>query len=487
MLDSLWNSPRAMLLILYGRRRVGKTRLLTHWLRRYPGQGLYWVAEPTSSLSQLRSFSQAIMAFMDPEADIPPEFTYASWELALRQLARHAQEKRVALFIDEVTYLIDVDPEFVGMLQKIWDHWLSDTNLMLVLSGSQMGIMRRHLLDYQAPLYGRATAQMQLQPLPYGATSEFFPDYDAADRVALYAMWGGVPAYWERLDADRSILENLRQIILPAHSWMVDESRILLSDFITDMHNYVGILRAIADGRQTMGDIAKRTGLASGKASFYLSVLRDTGFVTREVPVSHRHREDSRSGRYAVTDPYLRFFYRFISANQSRLALGQIQPLLDQIESDLPAFIRHNTWQELAREWLLLASAHGELPLPIDDAGSEWSAGQIIDVVGFSNSGDGLVIGDCFWSDTPVEPDAIEAMVRRSVPSHITPLEDSGDEAPPIYYIAFSKAPWSDEAQITAARLVEGSSGRSKKRRRVLGVRLLDLATVDRDLASWSV
>jgi len=323
VLDSLWNSPKAMLLILYGRRRVGKTRLLTHWLRRYPGQGLYWVAEPTSSLSQLRSFSQAIMSFMDPEADIPPEFTFSSWELALRQLARHAQEKRVALFIDEVTYLIDVDPEFVGMLQKIWDHWLSDTNLMLVLSGSQMGIMRRHLLDYQAPLYGRATAQMQLQPLPYGATAEFFPDYSAADRVALYAMWGGVPAYWERLDADLPIIENLRRIILPSHSWMVDEARILLSDFITDMHNYVGILRAIADGRQTMGEIAKRTGLASGKASFYLSVLRDTGFVTREVPVSHRNREDSRSGRYLVTDPYLRFFYRFISANQSRLIPGR--------------------------------------------------------------------------------------------------------------------------------------------------------------------
>ena len=185
VLDSLWQSPKAMLLILYGRRRVGKTRLLTHWLRRYPGQGLYWVAEPTSSLSQLRSFSQAIMSFMDPEADIPPEFTFSSWELALRQLARHAQGKRIALFIDEVTYLIDVDPEFVGMLQKIWDHWLSDANLMLVLSGSQMGIMRRHLLDYQAPLYGRATAQMQLQPLPFGATGDFFScllyTSDAAD------------------------------------------------------------------------------------------------------------------------------------------------------------------------------------------------------------------------------------------------------------------------------------------------------------------
>lgn len=489
VLDTLWNSPKAMLLILYGRRRVGKTRLLTHWLRRYPGQGLYWVAEPTSSLSQLRSFSQAIMAFMDPDADIPPEFTFSSWELALRQLARHAQDKRVALFIDEVTYLIDVDSEFVGMLQKIWDHWLSDANLMLVLSGSQMGIMRRHLLDYQAPLYGRATAQMQLLPLPYGATADFFPTYSAADRVALYAMWGGVPAYWERLDGNLSVLENLRQTILPAHSWMVDESRILLSDFITDMHNYVGILRAIADGRQTMGEISKRTGLASAKASFYLSVLRDTGFVTREVPVSHRDREDSRSGRYIVTDPYLRFFYRFVSANQSKLALGQLQPLLNQIEEDLPTFIEINTWQELAREWLLRAAANGALPVAVDDVGSEWGGGQEIAVVGYSAGSEALVMGDCVWGDAPAGPERVEALLRRA--AHAVPrtagggkAADEADDAPPVYFVVFSRAGWTAEAQAKAAQLAEG--GRGKRRWQPLGIRLLDLATVDRDLAAWA-
>ena len=482
MLDSLWASPKAMLLILYGRRRVGKTRLLTHWLRRYPGQGLYWVAEPTSSLSQLRSFSQAIMSFMDPGADIPPEFTYASWELALRQLARHAQEKRVALFIDEVTYLIDVDPEFVGMLQKIWDHWLSDTNLMLVLSGSQMGIMRRHLLDYQAPLYGRATAQMQLQPLPYGATADFFPDYSAADRVALYAMWGGVPAYWERLNAGLSVMENLRQIILPAHSWMVDEARILLSDFITDMHNYVGILRAIADGRQTMGEISKRTGLASGKASFYLSVLRDTGFVTREVPVSHRDREDSRSGRYVVIDPYLRFFYRFISAHQSKLALGQVGPVMQQIEESLPEFLERNTWLELCRTWTLLAGGHDALPLSVDEVGAEWAGNYMVDVVGINDAERSLVLGDCYWRDGPVGLEELDALIRKT--AQVVPK--SGDWR--VQYVLFSAAGWTNEARARADwSVATGATARGRQRWRPAGVRLVDLPTVDRDLTEWAV
>lgn len=482
VLDGLWQSPKAALLILYGRRRVGKTRLLTHWMRRFPGQGLYWVAEPTSTLTQLRSFSQAIMSFMDPEIDIPADFTFASWELALRQLARFAQDKRIALFIDEVTYLIDVDPDFVGNLQKIWDHWLSDANLMLALSGSQMGIMRRHLLDYDAPLYGRATGQMQLLPLPYGATSDFFPDYDAADRAAIYAMWGGVPAYWERLDIDDSVMDNLRQNILPAHSWMIDESRILLSDFITDMHNYVGILRAIADGQQTMGEISKRTGLSSGKASFYLSVLRDTGFVAREVPVSHRNREDSRSGRYVVTDPYLRFFYRFVSANQSKLALGQIQPLLDQLAPDMPGFLERNTWQELCREWLLRASAQGELPVPVEVVGAEWASSFEVAVVGTSDGQSTLVLGDCYWRDEPAGLAELDELIKKTNQA----LPKEGDEPWQIYFTAFSKAGWTDEAQAGAKKLAQ-RAGRGRKRWEPVGIRLLDLDTVDADLTRWSV
>ncbi len=479
VLNSLWESQKARLLILYGRRRVGKTRLLTHWLQQRERMGLYWVAEPASALTQLRSFSQALMSFIDPVADVPPDFTFSSWELAFRQLALSAQEKRVALFIDEVTYLIDVNPDFVGILQKTWDRWLSDSNLLLALAGSQMGLMRKHLLDYEAPLHGRATAQMQLPPLPYGTTKDYFPEYNANERLKLYAMWGGVPAYWERLDPDLPVLENLRLNILPAHAWMVDESRILLQDFITDLHNYVGIMRAIADGQQAISQISERTGLTSGKASFYLSVLRDTGFVVRQVPVS-QFGTDSRRGRYFVTDPYLRFFYRFMSASQSKLALGQTQPLLDQIEEDLPDFISHNTWQELCREWLLLASAQGEIPVMVEEVGSEWAKSYTIDVAGISEHGKNLVLGDCYWQEGPVGLEAIEEIIKKT--PNIVPKRKEGWS---VYYVLFSARGWTEEAKAKAAQLVDDVGWR--RRWRATGIRLLNLDIVDADLVRWSV
>lgn len=481
VMENLWQSERATLLILYGRRRVGKTRLLTHWLQQYPQKGLYWVAEPSSALSQLRSFSQALMSFMDPEAEIPPDFTFSTWELAFRQLSLYAQKNRVVVFIDEVTYVIDVDSEFVGVLQKVWDKWLSNSNLMLALAGSQMGLMRQHLLNYEAPLYGRATTQMKLPPLPYGSTKDYFPNYSAVERITLYAMWGGVPAYWERLDAKLSLLQNLRRNILPAHAWMIDESRILLQDFITDLHNYVGILRAIADGQQAMSDISARTGLNSSKASFYLSVLRDTGFVVREVPITQRGT-DSRRGRYYVTDPYLRFFYCFMSAQQSKLALGQMDDMLSLIEQELPAFIGNNTWQELCREWVLRASGQGELPIGIDDVGSEWAKNYMIDVVGISESKANIVLGDCYWQDAPVEATAVESILQKT--SSIIPKDN---QTWSVYYVLFSASGWTAAAEEAAATLLADGSNGKRKRWQPVGIRLLSMDELDADLIRWSV
>lgn len=481
LVDNIWESSKAALLILYGRRRVGKTRLLIHWLQQHNGQGLYWMAEPTSALDQLRSFSQALANFADPETEAPLDFTYANWEQALRQVSLLAREQRIAVFIDEVTYLMDVNPAIIGVLQKAWDHWLKNSNLVLALSGSQMGLMQKQLLSYQAPLYGRATAQVKLPPLPFGVTGQFFPGYSAADRVAIYAIWGGIPAYWERIDTSKSILENLSLQLQPSNAWMMDESRILLQDFINDPHNYVGIMRAIAHGEQTLSGIGRRTGLSGGHASKYLSILRDTGFVERRVPVTEFQAADSRRGRYFVTDPYLRFYYRFLAAYQSKLALGHQKQLLETIEQNLPEFIETNTWQELCREWLLLASAHDEVPVPVEHVGSEWKRSHAFDVVGISEDDHSLILGTCHWGDEPAGIEAIEELVRRT--SSIAPRGEEWQ----VYYIGFAAGGWTEEAQACAETVVtEGAGSRARRKWQAVGVRLIDLAELDSDLTRWS-
>lgn len=479
LFDRLWESQDAELIILYGRRRVGKTRLLTHWINHHQQRpGMYWMAEPTSAVDQLRSFSQALANYTDPDEPAPLNFTYANWEQAFRQVALLAKEQRMALFIDEITYLIDINPNIVGVLQKVWDHRLKESNLLLAFSGSQRGVMEKNLLDYHAPLYGRATSTLKLQRLPFGVTSRYFPDYTAEERVALYAIWGGIPAYWERIDPGKTVMENLQEQLLPSNAWMLDEPRLLLHDFLTDINNYVGIMRAMAYGAHTLKEIGERNGLSSTHMSSYLGILRETDFVSRLVPITQQNQK-SRLGRYVITDPYLRFYFRFLAAYQSKLAMGQQQAVLQSIEENLPAFIEVNTWRELCQEWLLRASDRAELPVSIVTVGAEWKRKFKIDIAGIDEENRCIVLGCTLWQKEMVGLEAIRELVQLT--KSILPR----NEAWRIYYLGFSAFGWPENAQAEAERIVRGDrAGRS--RWEVAGVRLLDLDTVDKDLTHWS-
>lgn len=254
-LRTFWEHEQADLLIVYGRRRVGKTRLLTHWLRQSQANGLYWVAQPTSASEQLRHFSQALYRFRNPDRPAPLTFTYASWEQALEQVGSICESGRFALIIDEFTYLLHNTPELTGIFQNFWDHHLKQHNLLLVLCGSHLGMMQRHILSYQAPLYGRASAQLHVRPLPFGVTTDYFRAYNSAERVALYAIFGGIPAYWERIDQTRTISDNIRQQLLTPNNLMQAEPRLLLQDFVRQPDNYIALFNAIANGYRTQKEM----------------------------------------------------------------------------------------------------------------------------------------------------------------------------------------------------------------------------------------
>lgn len=476
LLDQLWTRERATLLILYGRRRVGKTSLLTHWLQQRGQRALYWVAEPSSAFDQLRSFSQALYNFANPDAPAPDDFTYVSWQQAWQQVAALAQRERLALFVDEFTYLLEIDPSIAGQLQNLWDQTLSRANLFLVICGSHLGMMQRHALSYQAPLYGRATAQLRLQPLPFGVTKAYFPGYNADERVAIYALWGGIPAYWERLNPALTLSDNIRTELLTANNLMQAEPRLLLQDFLSDPHNYVGILRAIANNARTQKEIATFSGLAQSHISQYLSVLQNAGFVERRIPVTQGER--SRLGRYHIVDPYLRFYYRFLANRQAQLALGVQEQTLEEIKRHLRDFIGSHTWEELCREWLLRASANGTLPVLVDQVGSVWTRTAQVDVVGINSMEKVLVLGECKWGTQPIARNVLTDLLDKT--GEIVPAQGNWQ----VYYLGFARDGWTEQSlalaeEVTATK----ATGRNW---RVSGMKLLDLSQVDQDLNAWT-
>lgn len=462
ILDRMWRDPEARFLVLYGRRRIGKTRLLTHWLRSREPRSLYWVAKPAPGASLLRGFSQAVYGLAHPGATIDPEFTLPSWEMAWHEVALLSRADRLALVLDEFTYTLDATPDLAGTLQNAWDQELSRANLFLVLAGSHVGMMEREVLAYRAPLYGRASGRLLLQQMPFRALAQFFPDYDAAQRVAVYAVLGGVPAYLERFDPQRSVAHNIKTQILTPVNLFQDEPRLLLQEQLTEPRNYMAILEAIAAGHRTPQGMATFTGLASTHVGKYLSVLQELQLVRREVPVTVRHPERSRKSRYAVADPYLRFYFRFLARRQEDIAFGRIRYTWREIQRHMIDFIGTHTFEELCREWVADQGDRGRLPFIPERVGSFWSSQAQVDVVAINWMEKAILLGEAKWSKEAVGAEVVEALVAK------TPAVLPGGEWS-VHYALFARA---------------GFTAAARREARTQGALLVDLERLDRDLAA---
>jgi AAA+ ATPase superfamily predicted ATPase len=475
ILQQEWDTDEARMLILYGRRRVGKTRLVTHWIKSAAPRALYWVAEPTSSVDQLRSFSQALYGF-ENESTPPEDFSYASWKQAFEQVAHISKDSRFALILDEFTYLLSLEPGIAGILQNAWDHTLKQANVFLIISGSHIGMMERGVLSYQAPLYGRATSKMLLLPLAFKETQVFFPKYRPDERVVVYAMFGGIPAYWEQLDPSISLDRNIKEKVLGGSNLVQDEPRLLLQDFVSEIHNYAAILRAIARGSRTPGKIAAESGLNDRHISMYLSNLTDTGFVERRLPITDK--AVSRSGRHFITDPFLRFYFRFLSRRQAQIAMGVQDQALEEIKKHLVDFIGTHTWEELCREWLLRATGHHVLPIMPDQVGSIWNRDAQIDVAGINSMEKTLILGECKWDRHPIDLGVLMGLISKT--DKIVPKEGNWR----VYYLGFARCGWTQEARAFSESLpkakVKGQNWRA------VGMLLKDLEQIDSDLNEWT-
>lgn len=477
LLDELYASDKAEFLILYGRRRVGKTTLMREWLASRGISAVAFVATQDTKESHLRQFSQAVYARAFPGRPVSPSFTFADWDQAWDQLAALAQKERLVVFIDEFTYMMASDPSIASNLQRGWDAQLENANIFLCISGSHLGMMVKGVLSAQAPLFGRSTAKMQLQPLPFGVTSSYFPQYTAVDRVALYAVFGGVPHYWRMIDQRRSVSDNIKRLLLSQAAMLRDEPRLLLSDYISDTRNYVAILAAIAGGAHTPKEIEAISGIQNVHLSQYLANLSDTGFIRKDVPVTAA--PNARSGRHVITDPFIRFYYRFIHARQTQYEMGEADQALQELQRHMPDYIGAYTWEELCREWTLRAGSRGFLPLSPDYVGSDWGKAYQVDVVGINSMKKRLILGECKWLRERGKVEPLKLLVEQKAPK-VIPAAGQWQ----VYFVGFSREGWNEHA-VAYAQQIEANPPAGENWVST-GLRLIDLARVDADLQAWA-
>lgn len=446
LLDNLFQRPGAQLLILYGRRRIGKTRLITDWQQNVKSPTLYWMASQTSAANQLRHFSQALFQFLNPTASIEPTFSYTSWDAAFAEIARAAVNQRLVIILDEFTYVMQADSEVPSLLQRAWDHQLKSSNVFLVLMGSLAGIIQRAALDYQSPLYGRATGRLKLQPLSFGALAALLPRYTAEQRVAVYAITGGVPAYIEQFDDGLNIRQNLQERIITPTNVMLNDAVFLLREQLDEPRNYVAVLEAIAAGYHALTEIATMAGINRSNISKYLDVLQELGYVARDVPATVRRPEQNRQGRYVITDPYLRFYYRFLAPHRSAIEQGFVQQATSLLYDHLLDFIGTHTFEELCRDWVRVAAEMGRLPFLPERVGSHWSKQAQVDVLAINWRSKDILLGECKWGNQSVNHEVIETLVAKT--EKVVP----GDFAWRLHYACFARYGFTAKAQTVASK-----------------------------------
>ncbi|MDP3449837.1 MAG: ATP-binding protein, partial [Anaerolineaceae bacterium] len=327
-LSRLYNSDHAELYVLYGRRRVGKTEVLRAFCADKPH--IFFIATLSSDTEQLATISQQIYGFSHSE--VPAGFTFPSWEAAFQALADLSMQTRPIIILDEFTYLISGNKAIPSILQKVWDEKLKNTNLMLVLCGSYIGMMETEVLGYQAPLYGRRTASSLLRSLDLPSSSLFFPNYSSEEQFLAWAVLGGMPYYLRTFSDHQDIFTNIRQHILDAQTGaLFNEPRLLLMEELREPRNYFSILRAIAQGRTRLNEITLASGVSEvTSVARYLDILQQMHLITRRVPATESQPEKCKKGIYQIDDHFLRFWFRYVHPNQSGLDLGLADAILKQ-------------------------------------------------------------------------------------------------------------------------------------------------------------
>jgi uncharacterized protein len=429
-LQALYKKDAGQLAIIYGRRRLGKTRLLKEFCLSHPH--VYFMADRAGEQSLKKSL--AISMATSLSEPLLQSVEYPEWYDLFAAFDRiRPQDQKIVLIFDEYQYLCQVQPAFSTFIQKWWDeHWKNE-NILLILCGSVTSMMYRETMAQSAPLYGRATAQLLLAPLEYNYTQEFLPNYSEDELVQQYALSGGVPRYLELLQHYSSFSEALDALVLQTSGILYHEARYLLHEEIASPHICWSILQAMGSGSGRISEIAGKLQLPANQLTHYLSLLRDLFLIFREVPVLEKNPLKSKKGYYQVADPFLRLWFGSIFPYESFLEFGQIEMIRERLQPQIQAHIAY-CFEKICRNYVQQkADTYGCLKV-----GRQWSGSYEIDIASVDADYCLNLVGECKWSDKKIGMNIYNKL-------HATVKNNNLPVSPHCKYIFFSRSGFTEE------------------------------------------
>jgi AAA+ ATPase superfamily predicted ATPase len=392
-LAALWAKARPDLIFVVGRRRVGKSFMLSRFAREVGG--LYYQATRRTESEQLASLARIIGEhFSDPA--LQQGIAFPSWENLFRYLMERLDGKPFLLVLDEFPYLAGAAPALPSIIQSLWDHDLPGTRIKLVLSGSYITAMNR-LEEVDQPLYGRRTGKVMVKPFTFADAARFIPPYGIRDQLVAYGLFGHLPGHLALLEPERTLAENAGEALLSPAGRLVDEAQHMLDAFTGDAHVHYSIIQAIAAGEQTWSGITKRVDRSGGALLRPLQWLEEMQVIARVVPATEPNPQRSRRAVYRIVDPYVSFWHRVVAPLVNAGSLGLVPPerLWDEIVVPRLDDYMGPVFEEVCRDFVRQGD---RLPFKPMRVGEWWDASSQnqVDVVATGARGE-LLVGECKW------------------------------------------------------------------------------------------
>ncbi|MDR3019813.1 MAG: ATP-binding protein [Treponema sp.] len=439
-LEGLYKTKTYQMVIIYGRRRIGKSTLINQFIQNK--RSVFFTATETDSRRNLEVFSRVIMKLKDVQGAV-----FSGWEQAFDEIAA-LSNKPLILVIDEYPYLAQAERGISSILQKYCDTVFKKIPIMIILCGSSMSFMENQVLGYQSPIYGRRTAQMKIEPFNYRESALFVPRYNITDKALVHGITGGIPKYLELIDDTISVKLNIVKLFLSTAGFLFEEPSNLLKQELREPIKYNLIIEAVAKGSSRLNEIATKTGLETSAVSNYISSLMSLGIMRKETAITEE--KNKKKTLYELLDTMFVFWYRYVLGNEFAIQTFDAESLYEhEIEPDLNCFMG-KIFEAMCIDYLSIVNRNekknSSLPFKIRQIGRWWGTNpetkseEEIDILGINEKLSCAVFCECKFRNELMDIQALNGLLAKAQRWNYKNK----------YYILFSKSGFTKKLQNAA-------------------------------------
>lgn len=408
-LNTLYKQDKFQCVIIYGRRRVGKTTLINEFIK--DKDAVYFTGIESTAKDNLENFSRSIAALNNANTDNAP--VYKDFRSALIDIDALAQNRKIILVIDEYPYLARSYRPISSLLQELIDtKFKNNANLFIILCGSSMSFMEKQVLGYQSPLYGRRTAQFHIRPFTFYEAAAYYKNFSNEDLAVIYGITGGIPLYMSFITDTLSLKDNIINTFLTPSGYMYEEPFNLLNQELREPAMYNAIIRAVATGSSRISEIASKVGIENAAATSYIDKLIELGIIEKEVPAGTAGK--SRKSIYGIKDGMFRFWYKFIPENNILVQRNMPEAAWTNIQPHINEYMG-KVFENICADYLL--ENYTNLPVQFQNFGRWWGNNpkmkreEEIDIVAANN--DKAILCECKWRNEKTDKDVLETLLER--------------------------------------------------------------------------